>query len=569
MAGTNEPREGSLSLETERVVVFKDGHALFIKKASGVADETGTVRTDEVPESAVLGSFWALSEKDDAVLAMSAEWIETVERTEQVTPCLTVKELLRANRGRKVTLELANERQIDGTLVELLELPPESSTAASDARRVGSLAFEPLSSSIPPPRELAPRGGDLVVIASSGADRHAIPVAAVQSVAGSGLVTSMIRVEEKTERTKRLSIDLGEGAARKSVSLRLLYFTPGLRWIPTYRISGELESSARLALQAEILNEAEEIRDSALDLVVGVPNFRFKDVVSPLTLERAMRRALQEAAPSLMTQSTSQLLAQRSGEVRGASSAVDVTGLAPELAAGGEQDLFVYSVPSFSLAKGARGTIGLWQDELPLRHLYTLDVRLVRHGRSGSTAANAGSPTDLGDTSPLRLGRHQVWHQLELSNNGDVPWTTGAALLMRGTLPLGQELLTYTPIGGQALVPVTVAVDVRAAHDEREIERELNAVRVGGYEYTLVRKAAEIELTNYRSDRVRLRVRVSLGGRAEQTSHDGKIVVNEFRGDDWQDQRYTLNQHSDIVWELELEPGASTTLSYVSSFYLR
>jgi hypothetical protein len=524
-----------------------------------------------VPDSAVLGSFWALADKDNAVLAMNAACIETVERTEQVTPCLSVKELLRANVGRKVTLELANERQIDGELAELLELPPESSAASSDTRAASSRSYESLSSviSIAPGGELAPRGGDLVVVVTPDNDRHAIPVASVQSVAGPGLVTQMNRVEERTERSKRLSISLGERAAGRRVSLRLLYFTPGLRWIPTYRISGELKSNATLALQAELLNEAEGIEDTALDLVVGVPNFRFKDVVSPLTLERVMRQTLQQAAPSLMTQSTSNLLAQRAGEVRGAASTVDVTGLAPELAAGGEQDLFVYSVPSFSLDKGARAAVGLWQDELPLQHLYTLDLRLVRHGRSGATAAAAGARTDLGDSSPLKLGRHQVWHQLELSNDGDVPWTTGAALLMRGTLPLGQELLTYTPIGGKTLVPVTVAVDVRAAHDEREIERELNAIRVGGYEYTLVRKEAEITLTNYRTDAVKLRVRASFGGRAEHASHDGKIVINEFRAEDWQEQRYALNQHSDVEWELELRPGASTTLSYVSSFYIR
>jgi len=48
-----------------------------------------------------------------------------------------------------------------------------------------------------------------------------------------------------------------------------------------------------------------DIRVAALDLVVGVPNFRFKDVVSPLTLERVMRQALQETAPTLMAQAGS------------------------------------------------------------------------------------------------------------------------------------------------------------------------------------------------------------------------------------------------------------------------
>jgi hypothetical protein len=45
---------GELRLRTEKVVVFKDGHALFVKSAQGVADARGAVFTREVPEAAVL-----------------------------------------------------------------------------------------------------------------------------------------------------------------------------------------------------------------------------------------------------------------------------------------------------------------------------------------------------------------------------------------------------------------------------------------------------------------------------------------------------------------------------------
>ena len=58
-----------------------------------------------------------------------------------------------------------------------------------------------------------------------------------------------------------------------------MYFRPGVRWIPTYRI--ELAAKARRSpprssLQAELLNEAEDLKDVPLDIVVGVPNFRFR-----------------------------------------------------------------------------------------------------------------------------------------------------------------------------------------------------------------------------------------------------------------------------------------------------
>ena len=58
-----------------------------------------------------------------------------------------------------------------------------------------------------------------------------------------------------------------------------MYFRPGIRWIPTYRIDlrqKDGKNMAQVSLQAEILNEAEDLHDVPLDIVVGVPNFRFK-----------------------------------------------------------------------------------------------------------------------------------------------------------------------------------------------------------------------------------------------------------------------------------------------------
>ena len=102
--------------------------------------------------------------------------------------------------------------------------------------------------------------------------------------------------------------------------MRIVYFTPGLRWIPTYRFEAKKGGEGTLALQAELLNELEDIRGAPFDLVVGVPNFRFRDVASPLSLEGMMRNALAQAAPSLMgsmNNLSNAMFTQRAGEWRG------------------------------------------------------------------------------------------------------------------------------------------------------------------------------------------------------------------------------------------------------------
>ena len=408
------PADGAkLKLSTDRAVVFKDGYALMIKSAGGVADADGRVYTADVPDAAVLGTFWALGD-GQKLLGMRSEWQEQRQLQQKTTACVTIAELLRANVGKRVTLGLPEKRTVTGVLVEMLDLPAGAPAAlvgtgfvidGEDARLpVEGLitAREMLAGrtaasggELPPQttikRELTPRGGDFVVIDETETGRLVLPVSQVQTISGRDLATKMTRHEEVFTRGKRLSFDFGKDSANKPVSLKLYYFTSGIRWVPTYRISGELKDKAEIALQGEVINDIEDVQGAALDLVVGVPNFRFKDSLSPLTLERQLRSTL-SAVPAgsnrdfsnFLSNSSNSIQSQVAGAYRGPQAdATAAPSLAPELSgAGGEQDLFLYSIDRFSLKKGARATVPLWQNTSPMRHLYTYDIAAIRN-RSG------------------------------------------------------------------------------------------------------------------------------------------------------------------------------------------
>ncbi len=591
-----------LKLSTERVIIFKDGYGLIVKNGKATVDALGKVFTPEVPESAILGSFWAMSDAQK-LLAMEAGWEEKREMREKRTACITIPELLRANVGKRITLTLTDKRTITGTLVQVLDIPADTATTPSPTAPGFIVEMDPARSPFELlrnmgearaarmlnyggqvfasgeeggvlKRELTPRGGDFVVLDDTEAGRMVLPVNGVHSISGKDFQTQMVREEEVFSRTKRLNFDYGKELAGKEVTLKLFYFTGGLRWIPTYRVSGELKDKADLALQGEVLNEIEDLDKAALDLVVGVPNFRFKETVSPLTLERVMRNTLIAATPgvgmrnnefsnSLNANYSQQAGAWRGREVEGTSSA----SMAPELGgAGGEQDLFVYSVKEFSLKKGSRATVPLWQNTVPMRHIYTLDLKSIRsRAGTGHVDAQPGN-----NPSPLKIATNRIWHQLELANNSALPWTTGAALSMRQNLPLGQDLLTYTPAGGCALLPLTVAVDMLGNYDEEETARKPNAMQIDGTNYTLITKKGTISVTNYRKEKSVMRISLATGGRVEHASDDGKVKMNDFTSADWQESGYhTLNNHSDVTWDLNIDPGQTKTLTYSVSFYTR
>ena len=192
-----------------------------------------------------------------------------------------------------------------------------------------------------------------------------------------------------------------------------MYFVPGFRWIPTYRVELPDESNltgARMTLQAELFNEIEDFENVPIDLVVGVPNVRFRNVVSPFSLEGTLRNALHEATPSLMGQQVisnalfTQRLREASQHYQGLPSGGSSSGavdLSPELTVGSSQDLFVYHLPPMSLAKGHRAAVTVFRAEAPVREVYTWDLNLKRQDAESA-------PSGSGVASPLMLSENRV-----------------------------------------------------------------------------------------------------------------------------------------------------------------
>jgi hypothetical protein len=558
--------DSELKLTTEKVIVFKDGYCLIIKRGTAVADKNGEVYTAEVPDSAVLGSFWA-TPKEGRLVNITAGWKETEQETKKEVACSGTLEILEANLGKQCSLQLPDKSFLEGKIAQVLTQP--TSTAITEPERVAlgfpvtALRPQLSSAAVPTVHSQVITGivGSQFVMKTEDGD-VLIPASDVQRLTIKDMKTTLTRTIKTKERTKRLTFRFAEAGQRQD--MLLMYFRPGVRWIPTYRVNltanAKKEKVAEISMQAEILNEAEDLIDMPVDIVVGVPNFRFRTNVSPLVLEQTLRNALVEAAPNLMgnyrNDLSNALMTQRIGEFRRDAAHANAVAdggsvdLPDELTASGAQDLFVYNLPKMTLRKGERAAVPILSTEVPYRDIYTWDLHLKR-----SDIATA--PSGSGVESPLALSQNKVWRQIELVNNTNLPWTTGAAMIMEGRQPLAQELLTYTSPKDYCRVPVTVSVDTRGSFEESETGRELKALRWSGYDYAKVHLKASLDVCNNKPETIDVEIAIRFGGKADEVSHDGKVTLAAYRAEDWQDYRGhpAVNNSSVVVWRATLKPG--------------
>ncbi len=565
--------ESELTLTTEKVIIFKDGYCLIIKRATGVTDDNGDLFTSEVPDAAVLGSFWA-TPKEGRLVNMIAGWKETERETRREVVGNSTIEILEANLGKACSLQLPDRSLLEGVIARVLTRP--TSTAITESQRVAFdlSAASSAGRSLQSPVVTGIVGSQFVMKTEHG--DVLIPASSVHRLTIDDMKTTLTRTIKTRERAKRLTFRFAEAGKRRE--MLLMYFRPGVRWIPTYRInltSGDKDAKrAMISLQAEILNEAEDLIDMPVDIVVGVPNFRFRTTVSPLILEKNLLNTLRTAAPNLMGQFrndfSNSLYGQRSSEFRrdaahanalAQSGSIELPG---ELTATGAQDLFVYNLPPMTLRKGERAAVPIFSTEVPYRDVYTWDLHLKRNDI-------ATAPSGSGVQSPLALSQNKVWRQIELINNSNLPWTTGAAMIMQGRQPLGQELLTYTSPKDYCRVPVTVSVHTRGSFDEIETRRALKALRWSSYDYAKIYQKASLDLCNNKSETIDVEITLRFGGKADQVSHEGKASLAPYRAEDWQNYRGHpgVNNSSVVVWKTTLEAGETFQPTVDYHFFTR
>jgi hypothetical protein len=584
-----------LNLATQKVIVFKDGHCLFHKSGVALSDKTGEVYTDDVPDSAVLGSFWAIPKTGNLVSAR-AGWDTVSTTVTKEVPATGFLDVLLANLGKRVRLEMNDKDVHTGTIHSVMTQPTSEALTpvladvfGVPAERVPGTPAHALAAALPNAplsiKRIADGSTTYVVTGVAGTQfilrteegDRLLQAGNIKSLLISDMKDTLSRTLTTTEKTKRLTFRLDQPEKERAIDL--LYFRPGIRWIPTYRINlsnNPDQKFAAMALQAEILNEAEPLKDVPLDIVVGVPNFRFQTVPSPLVLEQVLRNTLAVAAPQLMNNAdrndfSNSLYVQRSGEFRRGAAAANAAGqagaidLPNELTAAGAQDLFVYNLPKLSLATGERMAVNIFNtDKVPYKDIYTWDLRVTRDDIESA-------PSGAGVVSPLKLPKNEVWHQVDLTNNTNLPWTTGAAMLMQGQQPLSQELLTYTSPQDFCRVPVTVSIETRGSYNEQEVGRDLKALAWEGYQYAKIDKQGHIHLCNNKNVAIDVEISIRLGGKVTEASHEGKITLGSFDATDWNNYRGhpAVNNSALVTWKLTLKPGETFEPVVKYNYYSR
>lgn len=363
--------------------------------------------------------------------------------------------------------------------------------------------------------------------------------------------------EEQPRSALRFKI---QGAGEKT-DLTMGYLEHGLGWTPSYLISLNDDKTARITMQAVVMDDAEDLENTDVFFVVGVPNFAYSETPSPMGLQQNLLAFMKDArrdeanVRAYSNAIAGQLMASEFKELDRMSSD-GFSQAVSELTGAPEEDLFLYSRTGVTLQRGERAMYNVFTTSVGYEHIYEWEVvDPQRVDGFGNVVNNNPNPAEA-------AVRNSIWHSIRLKNNTKFPWTSAPTMVISGMKPVSQDTLPYTPKGASSNLKITIATDIRSNHEEREIARQQNIQRRHGYEFDLVTVEGTLKLKNYKSKEVRVDIGKTLRGDVEAQSDAGRAVK---LGEAIQ----TDNPLSRLSWQIALKAGEERVVTYRCKILVR
>ena len=531
-------------LKPAAVAAFKNGLA-FVVKQGDVRLEAGVGNLAPVP-NATLGSLWIAPNDAGASLDEVVAHRYKVSAQQNLT---ALADVLLANAGKVVTVVDNNQKEYTGEIVGFRQAEKSSVVAApqnSESFYSNALPVAPQPHA-QPEFLLLKSDGKLLALYLHNIARVILPADPV-----------LQQAQEEERKALRFKIKGETGHA----NLTMGYLEHGLVWTPSYLVSLQDDKTAQITMQAVLVNDAEDLKDTDLFFVVGVPNFAYSNVPSPMALQQSLLEFMQAASRK------DDMSARYSNAITGQMTMGGVIGglgqeAAPsfatttqELQGAQEEDLFLYSRKNVTLARGERATYNVFSETVNYEHIYEWNLEdQPRVDGFGIAQNNVNSGSDRGT-------KDNIWHALRLKNTTKFPWTSAPTMVISGTKPLSQDTVPYTPKGATSSLKLTVATDIRASHEENEVERQKDLQRRRNYNYDQVTVEGTLTIKNYKSKEVRLSIADRVRGTVESQTDDGKAAkLAEAIAVD--------NPLSRLTWEVTLKAGEEKIIKYRYKVWLR
>jgi len=497
----------------KRITVFKDGTS-FIEKTIKIPTNNKIIKFEKLPvvlgakpklsyvnysvdnDRITLGSLRFIAENNELLeLVVNRNAIDSVVKQKEYE---SVADLLKINIGKKVKISWGKEAK---------------PVMAKINKVIGN-----------------------TVILQEGSNLSLIPITSITNIDFTEKIkTNKRAVEYKNQSTVSMEMKLLKDSKNQQIDMS--YLQKGITWLPTYFIELKPQNKGQLSLEANLLNDIEDVENAEINFAVGIPSFSFKHVSEPLFSTKTVWEILRELSNqqiqefstgiqmNVMSQSVSYNRRDESAEYT------------PQVEGVGGEDLYFYKKQKISLKKHGRLKTQLLKMNFDYKDVYSCELE-----------QNAASRSYNSDTKS-----NIVWHSIRFKNESNHPLTTGTVFFKKEDKEqialVSQNQLDYTPKNEFATAKMTVAPDIMITSNDIETSRKSVS-----NDY-LLNINGEINIVNYKAFAVDLIIERKVIG--TMLDSDKKWEVKSKL-----DTYNSMNPTNNVVWKLKIPAGKSAKIKY-------
>jgi len=320
-----------------------------------------------------------------------------------------------------------------------------------------------------------------------------------------------------------------------SYRVGMMSLQQGMQWKPSYLLRLESKDKARLSLKATILNDAFDLNEVPVSLVVGNPKMvdnSLDPVVGGVPAAPVVRYAHKRAMPMAMSKSAMYEDADSSPAY-----------VQEEYVTEGTQseDFYLFNAGKLSLKKDQRSVVPIAQNVVDFEHLYDLGLG------QNFNYNESDQPT-----------KTNARHLIKFTNTLDYPLTDGIMMVVdENQSPLAQVSMPYVSKGGDGRVDVANARDVKAEVLETQTKREKNFRTVNKVSYDQLTISCKVKVTNALPKVAKVRA---------YRVFEGKLVEGDGGKSRVLSTNYGVNDS--FNWEITKEMAAGSSMTYEITYKL-
>lgn len=512
------------NFKTQSVSIFKNNTAFFIKSGEvrPNAEKAWLWQSDSLPQ-ALAGTFWLGSPSAD--LSSVRSMLEDKVEQKMVG---SYQDMLDANDGKRVKLHLAGDSLPLEGKIQIIKFQKEKSEQL-----------------------YALLANDKTIILSAGQ------------------LSSLKRVEfldtpnfTKEHKRKSPTIRADFKSAKANQPVDLMYLEKGLIWQPEYLVELLSDTKAKISMRAVITNEAEDVETQEMNLVAGVPNFKYATQITdflkflyPTATQAAELAYLRQAAPQTFSNSFRNDSRMYDAPMMEADIAPDPSPDPSPIIGESVEDLYYYPLKNIVLKKGERGIFDIFNNEVSVEHIYETNL--------------GGNQATYSKNYVLEKSISKVEHNLEILNTSPYVWSSGTIMVVQNNngkiSPISQDRLDYTSMKKKEKVFLTEAPDVAVTRSEKEISRQVDEKKFTRdrytYYYDLITVEGEVDIRNYKNKDINLETKYAIVGEPVESSVAWEQAKRPVQVQD-------MNGSTNVCWKQKIKAGEQTKIKYKYKMYV-